>query len=369
MSYRLSILGIRGVPARHGGFESFAERLALFLVGRGWEVAVYCQESGPGSIHESVWHGVRRIHIPVVGDGAMATVIFDWKVAHHASSQNRLFLTLGYNTALFNLWQRASGQVNLINMDGIEWRREKWGLMAKAWLLLNERAGCRVANHLIADHPGIAAHLTTRVREDKITMIPYGADPICTADAGLLASYGLEPGHFSVIIARPEPENTFLEMVRAFSRRHRGHTLVVLGRFTPDANRYHHEVMAAASDEVIFPGAIYEAPVVQALRFHSRLYLHGHKIGGTNPSLVEALGARCAVLAHDNPFNRWVAGSGAAYFGDEADCAKLLDDLLGDDTTLAGMRSASYTRFQERFTWSRILCEYETLLSHWHPPL
>lgn len=367
MEYRISILGIRGVPAQHGGFESFAEKLSLFLVEKGWKTTVYCQENGEGTISESYWNGVRRIHIPVSREGAAGTVIFDWKATCHALSQDGLFLTLGYNTAIFNLLQRMKGQTNVINMDGIEWKRDKWGLVAKTWFWLNERAGCWVGNHLVADHPKIKDHLATRVSADKITMIPYGGDEVHGADAGLLAAYGVEPGQFSVVIARPEPENSFLEMVRAFSRKPRQHKLVVLGNFKPDSNPFHRDVMAVAGDEVIFPGAIYEAPVVQALRFYSRFYLHGHRVGGTNPSLVEALGAHCAVIAHDNHFNRWVAGPEAAYFKDEAACAQLFDELLADDYAVAQMKAASYARFQERFTWPQVLREYEELLLRWHP--
>ncbi len=367
MEYRINILGIRGVPAQHGGFESFAEKLSLFLVEKNWKVTVYCQEHSTGSIYESHWNDVRRIHIPVGRDGAAGTVIFDWKATSHALSQDGLFLTLGYNTAIFNLLQRIKGQTNVINMDGIEWKRDKWGLVAKTWFWLNERAGCWVGNHLVADHPKIKDHLATRVSADKITMIPYGGDEVHGADAGLLAAYGVEPGQFSVVIARPEPENSFLEMVRAFSRKPRQHKLVVLGNFKPDSNPFHRDVMAVAGDEVIFPGAIYEAPVVQALRFYSRFYLHGHRVGGTNPSLVEALGAHCAVIAHDNHFNRWVAGPEAAYFKDEAACAQLFDELLADDYAVAQMKAASYARFQERFTWPQVLREYEELLLRWHP--
>ncbi|MBC9251078.1 glycosyl transferase [Pseudomonas alcaligenes] len=367
MRRAIYILGTRGVPAQHGGFETFAEKLALFLVGQGWAVTVYCQEEAGDALWESEWQGVRRIHIPVKGQGALGTIIFDWKATWHALSQSGLFLTLGYNTAIFNLMQRLKGQVNVINMDGIEWRREKWGIIAKTWFWLNERIGCWVGNHLVADHPRIKTHLATRVSERKITMIPYGGDEITTADAAALSAYGLEPGAFSVIIARPEPENSFLEMVRAFSRAPRQHKLVVLGNFQPEQNDYHRQVMQAASAEVIFPGAIYEARTVQALRFFSRFYLHGHRVGGTNPSLVEALGAGCAVIAHDNHFNRWVAGDGAAYFADESACAALFDRLLGVDADVAGMRLASRQRFAERFTWAQVLSEYETLLAEWHP--
>lgn len=367
MLKKLSILGIRGIPACHGGFETFAEKLSLFLVAQGWKVTVYCQEDEGGPRGESTWQGVRRIHIPVRQQGAAGTVIFDWKSVVHALGEDGLFLTLGYNTAVFNALQRLKGQVNIINMDGIEWRRDKWGAIAKAWFWLNERAGCWVGSHLIADHPDIKAHLATRVTADKISMIPYGGDEVRGADTGLLQAYGIVPGAFSVIIARPEPENSFLEMVRAFSQKRRDHRLVVLGQFTPQSNDFHRRVMAAASDEVIFPGAIYDAPVVQALRFHCRFYLHGHRVGGTNPSLVEALGAGCAVIAHDNEFNRWVAGACAAYFADETACGRLFDELLNDRDAIERMQAASRSRFSERFTWPRILGEYEELLTRWHP--
>ena len=364
---QLFILGTRGIPAKHGGFETFAEHLSIHLNTKKWEVTVYCQEDGIGPITSSEWNGIKRVHIPINQTGALGTIIFDLKATFHALKKNGIFLTLGYNTAIINTLQRLKGQTNIINMDGIEWRRDKWGLIAKTWFWLNERIGCWVGNHLVADHPRIKDHLATRVRTDKITMIPYGGDEVLNADAALLQPYGLEPSGYSIVIARPEPENSFLEMVRAFSSKRRNHRLVVLGNFNPKQNDYHRQVMDAASDEVIFPGAIYDAPVVQALRFYCRFYLHGHRVGGTNPSLVEALGAGCAVIAHDNHFNRWVAGEEAAYFANEAACAQIFDRLLTDDTRLESMRAASRREFQARFTWEHILSQYEELLRAWYP--
>lgn len=367
MIKNIYILGIRGIPAQHGGFETFVEKLSLYLITIGWIVTVYCQENGEGSIYESEWQGVKRIHIPVKQTGAAGTVVFDWKATRHALSQKGLFLTLGYNTACFNLMQRLKGQTNLINMDGIEWRRDKWGLVAKSWFWLNERAGCWIGNHLVADHPKIKEHLATRVPAEKITMIPYGGDEVLSADETLLQVYGLEANNFSVIIARPEPENSFLEMVRSFSRAPRNHKLVVLGDFNAESNAFHHSVISAASEEVIFTGAIYEAKVVQALRFYARFYLHGHRVGGTNPSLVEALGAGCAIIAHDNHFNQWVADNSAAYFKDEQACNEIFDTLLNDLEEQQAMKARSKICFYERFTWPQVLREYEQLLLAWYP--
>jgi hypothetical protein len=161
--------------------------------------------------------------------------------------------------------------------------------VAKIRFWLNDWAGCWLGNHLVADHPEIKRHLATRVRADKITTIPYGSDWVDDADAGLIAPYSLTPGGYAILIARAEPENSILDVVRAWSRKPRGRKLVVLGKYEA-GHAYQRAVKEAVSDEVVFPGAIYDKAVVQALRFHALFYVHGHRVGGTNPSLVEALG-------------------------------------------------------------------------------
>jgi glycosyltransferase involved in cell wall biosynthesis len=358
------ILGTRGIPAAHGGFETFAEQLALYLVGRGWQVTVYCQEEGDGPLYLDTWRKVQRVHIPVQGDGPGATMAFDWRALQHAVRSRELCLTLGYNTALFCALLRLRGVPNLINMDGIEWSRAKWSAPIKAWFFLNEWAGCWLGNHLIADHPEIAKHLNSRTRAAKITTIPYGAPRIDDADKNLLTPYRLRTGEYALLIARAEPENSVLEVVRAWSQTRRGHKLVVLGKYDPE-HPYQRAVLAAASPEVQFVGAIYDQAVVGALRFHARFYVHGHQVGGTNPSLVEALGAGNAVLAHDNRFNRWVAGGAGLYFENEQDCAMQVERLLDDTALIERLRRASRARHAVQFTWDSVLADYERLLAAW----
>jgi glycosyltransferase involved in cell wall biosynthesis len=365
----IAIMGIRGIPAAHGGFETFAARLAPWLVEHGWKVTVYCEEPEPTAPRESTWNGVRRVHIGYGPDSAVNSIRFDWACIRHALAEPErppLVLTLGYNTALFGLRLRAAGITHVINMDGIEWARSKWGPFARAWLYLNDWGGCLGASHLVADHPEIARHLETRVRRRHISMIPYGTDLVEDADAAPLAALGLEPGRFVTVIARPEPENSVLEIVQAFSARERGMKLVVLGRLRPDLLKYHARVMAAASAEVCFPGAIYDAKVLAALRRHGRIYVHGHRVGGTNPSLLEAMGAGNAVIAHDNRFNRWVARQGALYFQDAAGCAAALESLLGDPARCAAMGEANREAAKTRFDWTLVLSRYEMTMAALH---
>lgn len=362
------ILGIRGVPATHGGFETFAENLAPYLVERGWRVIVYCQEDGTGPVAHDTWCGVERVRIPVPQPGPLGTIIFDWKSILHAAKTKDLCLTLGYNTALFCAVLKLRGIPNVINMDGIEWARAKWSRPAKAWFWLNERAGCWLGDHLIADHPEIKRHLATRVNDAKITTIAYGAPAILDAPTAPLESLGVSPGQYLSVIARPEPENSLLEIVEGFSSKRRGVSLLVLGNYS-DTNPYHRQVKKAASDEVRFVGAIYDKCALSAIRFHSLAYVHGHQVGGTNPSLVEALGAGNAVLAHDNRFNRWVAGSGARHFHDSRSFSELLDVILNDAAGIANMQRESRKRFAEALTWAQILSQYESLLhNHTYKP-
>ncbi len=373
MTRRLRILGSRGIPNRHGGFEACAQHLAPWLVERGWDVTVYCQEDPGTQRYRDSWRGVTLDHVPVPYAGARGSLLFDAITTRDAAAHDDLMLTLGFNTAVFFPWYRLRGRRHVVNMDGIEWRRGKWPLPVRAWFWVNSWIAGVMATHLIADHPEIAAMLARRGVARRTTMVPYGADRVESAPTDPLAAFGgsagspspahsaLQPREYGLVIARPEPENSVLEIVRAWSAVPRGRPLVVLGAYDA-AHPYHAAVRAAASGEVLFPGALYDPAQVQALRFHARLYIHGHTVGGTNPSLVEALGAGSPVLAHDNPFNRWVAGPGAGYFVDEHACRTVLDTLLDDDAALQAMRASSYARHAEAFTWDRILPAYERVL-------
>jgi glycosyltransferase involved in cell wall biosynthesis len=360
------ILGTRGVPSKHSGFETFAQDFALFLRSREHDVTVYCQVAENEPAGEDTWNGIRRVLIPA-GDGSLGTILFDWKAIRHSLHEKGVVLTLGYNTAVFNLLYRFSGISNIMNMDGIEWKREKWSFPARTWFWINEWIGSRVANHLVADHPEIGRHLLRHTNSNKITVIPYGADSVPSGPLSLIEQYGLNSKGYYLLIARPEPENSILEIVRAYSLKPRGVPLVVLGKYNQDGTPYQKAVLDAAGAEIIFLGAIFDREIVWALRVHCLAYFHGHRVGGTNPSLVGSLAAGNAVIAHDNRFTRWVAGEGARYFQSSKDIDELLDLLSTDNAILQGMEESSRNRFRAEFTQVKILSAYEELLLRFSP--
>lgn len=358
------VLGTHGVPAAYGGFETAAQEVGLYLRDRGWNVLVYCQMDGdhPGGTDE--WHGLTRVFIPESRPGWLGTSSFDLKCIRRLMDEagpDDVCLTFGYNTGVFNVAQRLKGIPNVINMDGMEWTRRRWGLMKQGILLGNERFAGLVGDVLIADHPVIARYLGRQFGRRRVTTITYGAHAVDDAPTAPVTDLGLVPGEYATMICRPIPENSCLEIVQAWSTRHRGMPLVVLGNYGQD-DPYHGEVLAAAGDEVRFVGAIYDPEVTGALRRHGRAYLHGHTVGGTNPSLVEALAARNPVIAHDNDYNTWVAGPAQKYFATVDDLDTILGEVLADDAALTGMSEAAYARYLEEFTWEHIGSQYEAAL-------
>ncbi|WP_313544442.1 DUF1972 domain-containing protein [Leifsonia aquatica] len=357
------ILGTHGVPANYGGFETAAENVALFLRDQGWRVIVYCQAEGRGPIVTDEWRGIERVTIPVPATGWLGTSRFDLRSIAHASRRPGLCLTFGYNTAVFNIWQRLKRIPNVINMDGIEWSRARWGKIRQAILYTNERIACVVGDTLIADHPEIEVYLRRKAPARKITMITYGANRVGSAPEDAVRDLGLEAGRYFTLICRPIPENSILELVTAFSAERRGVELAVFGRYEPESDPYHRAVVDAASDEVRFVGPVYEPERIAALRFHGLGYFHGHTVGGTNPSLVEAMAAGNAVLAHDNPYNRWVSQDAALYFTTTADASERITRLVADAGLRGRLSAAARERHAAEFTWEHVAGQYRDVLA------
>ena len=336
----------------YGGFESAVLNVGGYLRDRGWRVIVYCQLPGTGPITVDTYDGFERVLVRQPRDGITGRTHYDLvasrhAVRHHESGQ--VCLTFGYNSGVLGAMQALRRIPHVVNMDGMEWQRSRHGLVKRAVLLGNEVVAGRLASRLVADHPVIADYLGHRYDGSRVRMIPYGAKSVVTAPTGPIEELGLPPGGYATVICRTIPENSILDIVTAWSRRNRGVSLVLLGNYST-TDSFHRSVRAAAGPEVVFAGAIFEPNRVRALRFHSVLYLHGHTVGGTNPSLVEAMGAGNPVLARDNAYNRWVAGDAARYFSNARELDFLITELLGDARAMAALSAAARARHAAEFT-------------------
>lgn len=357
---KIAIIGSRGIPARYGGFETFAEELSVRLVDHGVDVTVFCE----GVAGPSEYKGVHLEYVPTPHLGGLTTLLHDFRALWRARKSYDLVYMLGYGTSIFCTVPKISGTPVWMNMDGVEWQREKWGLIGKSWWKTMESIAQRVPDLMVCDARGIQSFITSRHRKNPPNVvIPYGANVVeDPPDPQLLQEWGLEPDKYHLIVSRLEPENHVVELFQGFHNSNSPYPLVALGT-TRKPNSYTRslEQIASGDDRIILPGPIYDDRI-KSLRYYARTYLHGHSVGGTNPSLLEAMGNGNAVIAHDNIFNREVASESALYFKDNEEVSGLLDMLDGDDEKRNELGLSARKRVKECYSWELITEKYLEML-------
>jgi glycosyltransferase involved in cell wall biosynthesis len=358
---RIAILGSRGIPARYGGFETFAEQIAIRLQKAGIDVTVFCEQQDDGQPPR--YEGVSLEYVPVLQLGPLTTILFDLRCLCRARKGFDVVYMLGYGASLFCFIPRLWGSVVWINMDGVEWARSKWNWLAKSWFVAMEAIAMWTANRVIADAHSIRSHLESRHRRvPACSVIAYGADIVdYEPDTSLLQQWGLVPREYYLVVCRLEPENHVKEIIDGFAASASTYPLIILGNHQA-GTPYVGELLQIKDDRIRFVGTVYDSSSLQALRWHCRAYFHGHSAGGTNPSLLEALGCGNLIIAHDNPFNREVAGNGAKYFSFAREVPEHVAEADQHDA-FENTRRASQNRISEHYTWESITEQYVNLLS------
>jgi glycosyltransferase involved in cell wall biosynthesis len=364
---RFALLGSRGIPARYGGFETFAEELSAGLAARGFEVTVFVDGREPPGPAE--FRGVRLERVAAPFGGAAGTLWYDLASLVRARGRFEVVLMLGYGAGAFFWLARGGGTRVWVAMDGREWRRRKWGAFARTWLRAMERGALRQADRLVFDSAAVRAEVCgADVPATQVTVLEYGARLDLVAEPRELAALGLAPRSYCVLVARIEPENHVLEIVRAHARAEVGGELLVIGD-VERAGAYGRACRAAGERTARFLGGLYEPRLLFTLRAHARVCLHGHSVGGTNPALLEAMAAGAPVVAHDNAYNREVLGPDGLWFASEDELVTRLRALARErDAALIERGARLRARVAGHYTWERIVAGYAELLAPRVPP-
>lgn len=356
---RIAVLGTRGVPARYGGFETAAEEIGRRLVEAGHDVVVYCRNPGQT---ESEYLGMHLVNLPAVRQRAAETLSHTMLSVGHAVTRAHPDVAFVFNAANAPLLPalRAARIPVAVHVDGLEWKRAKWGPRASGYYRWAEARSARWGDAVIADARGIADHLRD-THGIRARYIAYGA-PIVNPDAARLSELGATARGYHLVVARFEPENHVLEIVTGYTRSRADKPLLVVGD-APYADAYRAEVRAAAGADprVTFLGSIWDSALLDALYAHAATYLHGHSVGGTNPSLLRALGAGAPVSAYDVGFNREVAGRAGVYFRTPDDVATLCETAEADLDAAIARGAAGQADVSVRYRWSDVARAYEDL--------
>ncbi len=364
---KIAFISTRGIPNNYGGFEQFAEYISVGLAARGHEVTVYSPHYHP--YQQKEYKGVRIKHIyspeKWMG-GSVGSFFYDYACLKDALRREDydIIYEAGYTSIIpayirFNV-KNIRRPLFTTNMDGLEFRRTKFNKWTRRFLHWEEKEAVSHSHYLIADNMGIHDYYKEKYgRESRF--LAYGANVSDNYDATFLDSLGLNADGYYLLVARMEPENNIKMALEGYrkSRQYGKRPLVVVGKTN---TRHGKELVRtyASDDNIRFVGGIYDFDRLNSIRHYSFAYFHGHSVGGTNPSLLEAMASGCFILAHDNIFNRAVLGRNAEYYASPDDVARLLDSI--DEA--AKEKKTDYTAanldiIRSEYSWQHLIDQHE----------
>jgi glycosyltransferase involved in cell wall biosynthesis len=353
---RIAILGTRGIPARYGGFESFAEELSKRLVQRGHTVTVYCREKYDEPTHL----GVSRIYLPTIRHKYFDTIAHTFlSTLHLLWHKQDVALYCNAANAIFTWIPRLFGTPVALNVDGLERKRKKWNALARCWYLVSEWLATFCPTAVVSDAQNIADYYRDRYKK-QTTFIPYGADLGKLETTDVLRRLGLEPGGYFLYVSRMEPENNALMVREAFERVKTDMKLALIGD-APYADEYIRRVRDTTDPRIVMPGAIYGAGY-RELESHCFAYIHATEVGGTHPALIEAMGRGALTIYLDTHENAEVAEGAAIAFVKDLD-EKLRSVLQMQEAERETWRTRAAQRVSERYSWDAVTEAYERLLT------
>jgi glycosyltransferase involved in cell wall biosynthesis len=358
---RIALVGTRGVPARYGGFETCVEEVGRRLVKAGHEVVVYCRKANADDNAQLLdqYEGMELVHLPAVSKKSLETLSHTAHSVRHLR-RHPVDVAIVFNSANapFVPFLRSRGIPVATHVDGLEWMRSKWQGLGGRYYRLAESMAVRWSDALIADAQGISDYYRMEFDADT-ELIAYGAPIVSDEVNDRLSRVGVEPGRYHLVVARFEPENHVDIIVDGYRRSSARLPLLVVGS-APYADEHTARIRSLADERVHFTGGVWDQELLDQLYANCVTYLHGHSVGGTNPSLLRAIGAGAATIAYDVNFNREVVQGAGVYFRTAEQVAAELE-LAEEFPAATAARGEQGRLLAYRYDWDDVAASYEAL--------
>jgi len=360
MKLNIGILGTRGIPNHYGGFEHICEYVSEGLVQKGHQVTVYNSHNHPYTADK--WRGVNIVHCydPEYLVGTAGQFIYDFNCLRDARKRNfDVVLLMGYTSS--SVWGRIypHNSVIITNMDGLEWKRSKYSKPVQQFLKYAEALAVKHSQYYISDSVAIRSYLKDKYSIES-QFIPYGAEPFTDIEREQLDYENFNKENYFLLMARMEPENNIEAILEGFNTSNSKRNFKVIG---DTSNRFGKFINHKFKNDsrIEFTGGIFDNAKIRAMQNNSYLYFHGHSVGGTNPSLLEAMASEALIAAHNNPFNKAVLNSDAFYFSDAQDVKELVENVQRNQSEKL-MVDNNRQKIQQQFSWGRIIDQYEQFI-------
>lgn len=348
----VAIIGSHGIPARYGGFETFAEHLAIALSESGYQLTVVNERD-----HKDVFphDGVRILHSEFNKSVSPLSYYRDSiKLVRDAD----VVIVCGSGGSLY--YKRFINAKIITNIDGLEHLRRRYSFIQRKVVYLLQKFAIKNSDVVITDSDEVLKYWKLKLPKfaNKMRMIAYGADEFLPTRKDILNKYGLQHNEYFLVIARLVPENNIRSILNAFRHYKSNKKLVIVGNVD---SRYAERLKRLADKRVVLTGGIYDKGILDSLREGCYLYIHGHSVGGTNPSLLEAMAARCACICHDNVFNRETTAGMQEYFRESFELAIHLNSLEHNPAHVDELKTRAFNRVSF-YSWEKMAAAYLSLI-------
>ena len=364
---KIAFISVRGIPNNYGGFEQFAEYISVGLAKRGHQVTVYSPHYHPYQKNEYKGVHIKHVYSPEQWmGGSIGSFFYDFASLRDALKKERfdIIYEAGYTSIIpayiwFNV-KNIKYPIFTTNMDGLEYKRTKFNKWVRRFVFWEERMAVKHSHYLIADNMGIHDYYKEKYgRESKF--LAYGADIHDDYDESLLSEFGLKSYNYYLIVARIEPENNLEMAIQGYltSDEKGKKPLIIVGKTNTPFGK---ELVAKYGNEesIHFVGGIYDFKKLNSVRYYSFAYFHGHSVGGTNPSLLEAMASNCFILAHDNIFNRAVLKENSLYYADKNGVCTLLNDIQElNKSNREKFIQSNLDEIRNEYSWEKLVDEHE----------
>lgn len=352
---KIAILGTRGIPNHYGGFEQFAEFFSVYLLQKGHNV--YCYNSHNHPYQEKTFNGVNLIYQndPEHKYGTFGQFIYDYNCIMDSRKRDfDIILQLGYTSNSVWYFLLPKKPIIITNMDGLEWKRTKYSKPVQQFLKFAERLAAISSDYLVSDSLGIKKFLQEKYKKES-TYIAYGAHPFSNPNEEILSQYNVEKEKFNMIMARFEPENNLDMVLQGVALDEDQTPILVIGKHETKYGEYLKNKFKD-NKNIRFLGGIYNIEHLDNLRYFSKLYFHGHSVGGTNPSLLEAMASKALIAAHNNDFNKGILKENGYYFSNPAEVKNILKTIRKSDNLQ--LVANNYKAIINDFNWNKINGQY-----------
>ncbi len=358
---KIAIIGDRGIPARYSGFSTLVEELALGLVhGHGMTATVYCRNHFYED-HSPDYRGVERVFLPAPGGKSFESIVHsNLAIAHAAARGYDVAFVVDPGNGPFLTPLRLRGTPTVLHTDGLGWQRRKWSPLQRKYYKWAEKASVSMADWLVTDSRAMQAYYRSEYRAPS-TFIPYSGDVGEAPTDGGLARYGLERGGYYLVVARMEPENNVDLIIREYRAAKTTRPLVVVGG-SPYPTDYAQAIAAESDEKVRCVGGVFESEILNGLYRDCYAYLHGHEVGGTNPSLLRAMHAGAPCIPIDVSFHREVVGEAGLYFEKSpGHLAEILSRVDLEPEAMAWRGAQARRRERSLYRWDAVVDAYAKL--------